>query len=67
MGPVTVKRDTLQFGNLASTMMACAEGSQGEAVYTKTLAQITNYQIRQDTLVLLMKDVAAMRFIREKQ
>jgi hypothetical protein len=44
-------------------MMAC-EGN-GEAVYFKTLKTVTAYSISDNTLTIIMGDIAVMRFTRK--
>lgn len=66
-GKVTVKGSKITFGDAIATMMAC-EGN-GEQVYFKTLKQVTAYNISPDgnTLNLLSKDIAVMRFARKNK
>ncbi|WP_254560649.1 META domain-containing protein [Dyadobacter diqingensis] len=66
-GKVTVKGSKITFGDAIATMMAC-EGN-GEQVYFKTLKQVTSYNISPDgnTLNLLSKDIAVMRFARKNK
>lgn len=57
---IKIEGANLHFGSVASTKMAC-QGS-GESVYFKTLETITNYDIQDNTLHLMMGDIAVMRF-----
>ena len=57
---IKIEGGNLHFGPVASTKMAC-QGS-GESVYFKTLETITNYDIQDNTLHLIMGDIAVMRF-----
>jgi putative lipoprotein len=53
-GGVTVKGDTLKFGNLASTMMACEEAkSQQEFAFHEALGKTASFRIEAGDLVLL--------------
>ncbi len=53
-GGVTVKGDTLKFGNLASTMMACEEAkSQQEFAFHEALGKTATFRIDAGDLVLL--------------
>lgn len=57
----TIEGNKISFKDPLSTMMACEGG--GEQLYFKTLKQITNFSISDDTtLNLVMGDVAMMRF-----
>jgi heat shock protein HslJ len=57
---VKVDGNTIHFGNALSTMMAC-EGN-GEPVYFKTLKTVTSYSVDENSLTLIMGDIAVMRF-----
>ncbi len=57
---IKINGGNLNFGPVASTKMAC-KGS-GESTYFKTLASITNYDIKDNTLHLIMGDIVVMRF-----
>jgi len=60
---VKVDGNKLQFGDPLSTMMAC-EGN-GEPVYFKTLKTVTSYSVDENTLTLIMGDIAVMRFTKK--
>lgn len=57
---IKVDGNKISFGDALSTMMAC-EGN-GEPLYFKTLKTITAYSINENTLNLIMGDIAVMRF-----
>lgn len=61
--PVKVTGYRISFGDALSTMMAC-EGS-GEPVYFKTLKGITSFSVQENTLTLIMDDIAVMRFAKK--
>lgn len=66
MGPIFIHDDSLRFGNMASTMMACAEGQLGENVFLKTLPMVKTYRLAGDTLWLRgTLNVDVMRFVRK--
>ena len=61
---IKVDGNHISFGDPLSTMMAC-EGN-GEPVFFQTLKKITSYSVSDDnTLTLLMGDIALMRFVRK--
>ena len=61
---IKVDGNHISFGDPLSTMMAC-EGN-GEPVFFQTLKKITSYSVTDDnTLALLMGDIALMRFVRK--
>lgn len=62
-GKITVVGSQLKFGALASTKMACAGG--GESLFLQTLEKINSYSVHDNTLTLIMGDIAVMRFIRK--
>lgn len=51
-GPVTIGKDSLQFGALASTKMACADGEELERNFLTTLPLIVTWQVVDSTLTL---------------
>jgi copper homeostasis protein (lipoprotein) len=51
-GSYTIAGDTLRLSNLASTMMACAQGMDQEQALLRALATVTRYAITRDTLRL---------------
>lgn len=57
---IKVNGGNLNFGAVASTKMGCK--GNGESVYFKTLETITNYDIKDNTLHLIMGDIVVMRF-----
>ncbi len=67
MGPVFANKDSLRFGNLASTMMACVEGAQGERNFLSLLPTTETYKVDADTLWISAKNVPIMKFVRGKQ
>lgn len=60
---VKIAGNAISFGDALSTMMAC-EGN-GEPVYFKTLKTVTAYSISDNTLTMIMGDIAVMRFSRK--
>lgn len=52
-GDFTLKGDTLRFGRMASTMMACADGMEQEGRFLSDLAKVARYRIAGDQLELL--------------
>jgi heat shock protein HslJ len=60
-GGVTVSGNTLVFGPLATTLMACADDSQ-EGEYLSSLSTITGYSIENGQLVLARADGGDMIF-----
>jgi len=62
-GPVNISGNTLSFGALVTTEMACK--GNGEKTFLSTLKKINRYDITDgNTLHLLMDDMAMMRFTR---
>ena len=60
-GPVTIKEQSVSFGDFISTKMACQ--GEGEQVFLQTLKKINKFDITDgNTLHLIMGDVAMMRF-----
>lgn len=59
-GTFNTENNQISFGPLATTKMAC-EGS-GENVYFSTLDKITSFDVNDNTLTLIMGDIAMMRF-----
>lgn len=57
---ININGGNLNFGPIASTKMACK--GNGESVYFKTLASITNFDINGSTLHLMTGDIVVMRF-----
>ncbi|WP_165495808.1 YbaY family lipoprotein [Marinobacter halodurans] len=55
-GHYTLNGDQLQFGPLASTMIACFKGMEQEDAYQKALRAVTHYRIQGPLLQLLDKD-----------
>lgn len=54
----------LSFGKAASTMMACADGMEQEAVFFRTLQHVRSWKIQIDTLELFDESGAAVaRFV----
>ncbi|MES2847650.1 MAG: META domain-containing protein [Bacteroidota bacterium] len=60
---VKVDGNKINFGDALSTMMAC--DGNGEPVYFKTLKTVTSYSIDDNTLTMIMNDIAVMRFIKQ--
>lgn len=57
---VKIDGNKISFGDALSTMMAC--DGNGEPLYFKTLKTITSYSLYDNTLNLVMGDIAVMRF-----
>lgn len=66
MGPAIAKKDSIHFGNLASTLMACLDGGQGEALFLRVLPTTETYKINGDTLWLQKSGHTILQFIRGK-
>lgn len=60
---VKIAGNAISFGDALSTMMAC--DGNGEPVYFKTLKTVTAYSISDNTLTMIMGDIAVMRFTRK--
>lgn len=52
-GSYTLQGDQLKFGNMASTMMACAQGMEQERAFHQALASVARWRIEGRTLQLL--------------
>lgn len=59
-----VNGNAIKFGDPRATMMACEGG--GEQAFFKTLKTISQYSVNENTLNLIMGDIAVMRFQRKK-
>lgn len=59
----TIDGQKIKFGMPMSTKMAC-EGD-GEAIFFKTLATVTQYSVSDNTLNLIMGDIAVIRFTKK--
>ncbi len=57
--------DSIHFSPLATTMMNCTDGGQGESVFVGTLDKVSHYRISGDTLWFRFKKIEAMRFVRD--
>lgn len=64
-GPFKIYGDSIQFGQLATTMMNCTDGGQGETLFLGTLDKVSHYRVSKDTLWLRFKKIEAMRFVRD--
>lgn len=63
-GAFTVNKDKIDLqGPFAMTRMMC-EG-QGENLFVETLKKVTVYEVDDNTLTLLMDDLAVMRFVKK--
>ena len=60
---IMVDGNRISFGDALSTMMAC--DGNGEPLYFKTLKTVTAYSITNDTLTMMMDDIAVMRFTKK--
>lgn len=56
----TMEGNNIKFQEPASTRMACP--GNGEATFFNTLKTVTKYSISDNTLNLIMGDIAVMRF-----
>jgi len=60
-GPVKIEGNKISFKEpMATTRMACQ--GEGEAIFLKSLEKINTYSVDGKTLVLIMGDIAMMRF-----
>ncbi|PZP44971.1 MAG: META domain-containing protein [Pseudopedobacter saltans] len=57
--------DSIEFKQMATTMMNCADGGQGETLFLGTLDKVSHYRVSGDTLWLRFKKIEAMRFLRD--
>ncbi|WP_447641075.1 MULTISPECIES: META domain-containing protein [Chitinophagaceae] len=64
-GPFTLQNDSVHFRDLATTMMSCMDGGQGETIFLGMLAKVSHYRVSGDTLWLRYKKLDAMRFVRD--
>ncbi|HXY32541.1 MAG TPA: META domain-containing protein [Gemmatimonadaceae bacterium] len=62
-GQSTVAGDSLRFGPMAQTRMACATGMDQEQAITSALALATRYRIQGNTLQLFAGDQQVMRLV----
>jgi heat shock protein HslJ len=61
-GPYTVSGDSLTFGPLAMTMMACDEGMEVERAFGAALERVVRFARRDSTLELFDANGLAARF-----
>ncbi|TJZ60764.1 META domain-containing protein [Sphingobacterium olei] len=59
-GAVTLDGNSIKFGPLASTKMACP--GNGESTFFQTLDKVNTYSVDGNTLTFIMGDIAIMRF-----
>ncbi len=59
-GSVEVNGRNIKFGPVASTRMACP--GNGEALYFETLQKVNVLSVHENTLTLIIGDIAVMRF-----
>ncbi|TXI35341.1 MAG: META domain-containing protein [Niabella sp.] len=59
-GAFKLKGNKIKFDKVASTMMACP--GDGESVYYQALDKVTNFDVVDGKLNLIMDDVVMMRF-----
>jgi len=64
-GTFSVLGDSIHFGNLATTMMNCSDGGQGETIFLGMLGKVSHYRVSGDTLWFKFKKIDAMRFVRD--
>ncbi len=63
-GSVKITANTISFGDFITTRMACP--GDGENVFLQTIRKVNKFAINDDnTLTLIMDDVAMMRFTRQ--
>ncbi|MEZ5436268.1 MAG: META domain-containing protein [Pseudomonadales bacterium] len=55
MGSYTANTDTVQFKQMASTMMACAQGMDTEQIFLRSLEGEQRWRTTRDTLILTDK------------
>ncbi len=51
-GSYTVRRDSITFGPVGATKMACAQGMDVEQAYLSTLSKVVKYAVEDSTLTL---------------
>ena len=61
-GPYTLGADSLSFGALASTKMACAQGNDVEVAYLAALAEVRTFTATDSVLTLLGNGTAIATF-----
>ena len=61
-GPYTVRGDSLQFGPLAMTMMACTDGMEVERAYASALDRVVRFERRDAILDLFDASGLVARF-----
>jgi heat shock protein HslJ len=61
-GPYTLGADSLSFGALASTKMACAQGNDVEVAYLAALAEVRTFTATDSVLTLLGNGAAVATF-----
>jgi heat shock protein HslJ len=64
-GPYTINGDSLRFGSLVSTLMACTEGMQLESEYLAALEATRRYELSSTQLKLFGPSGAVARFSRQ--
>lgn len=64
-GPYTINGDSLRFGQLVSTMMACTEGMQLESEYLAALQATRRYELSSTQLKLFGPSGPVARFSRQ--
>jgi len=64
-GPYTINGDSLRFGSLVSTMMACAEGMELEPEYLAALQATRRYELSSTQLKLFGPSGSVARFSRQ--
>ena len=57
--------DSIQFNQIATTMMSCMDGGQGETLFLRTMEKVSHYRINKDTLWLQFRKIDGMRFLRD--
>lgn len=61
-GTVAIKDNGINFGNMASTMMACQ--GVNDVLFNSTLKKVTRYAVSGDQLMLMQDDMVMMTFQR---
>lgn len=59
-GNVKIDGNTLSFGPMMSTKMACP--GNGEQVFFKNMERVTSFDVQDTTLTMIMDDIAVMRW-----
>ncbi|MFT4203786.1 MAG: META domain-containing protein [Chitinophagaceae bacterium] len=64
-GSFVLQQDSIHFGQMATTMVSCPDGGQGETLFLGMLDKVSHYRVVKDTLWLRFRKIDAMRFVRD--